>query len=383
MRSFIKHMLFLLLTLTLFQCKPIDTPKPNTEDNPVFQFDLEVNGSTKAFGTGKDGYRMFTSYSLDSLNVYSFIGELKSDICQECPSLKFTIRDKYLASSSGITAISESVQLGETSYRLALPTFHTLVQFKVVQIDQKAPTMLFWDFGDGTDTSASNLLTVEHSYDILSPSSVATKSIASFPTFSSTLKRDLELETRPFEADYYYNFSGLTYDFYPLIGQHLNPLNPTKYTWDFGDGNTSSEKSLQHTYANKGNYKVCLIVENQKTLATSTFCRNIKVGTPDSAAVTHDYVMTLIESPEITKLSLGTVMLEYTNEIGEKYSSALNRQSAISVLNINEIKDFEENGQGQKTILIKLIGGCQLINKNNEKIDLEIKPSTVAVAYPG
>ncbi len=38
--------------------------------------------------------------------------------------------------------------------------------------------------------------------------------------------------------------------------------NPNKWTWDFGDGNTSSEENPQHTYNTPGTYSVTLEVEN-------------------------------------------------------------------------------------------------------------------------
>jgi PKD repeat protein len=42
-----------------------------------------------------------------------------------------------------------------------------------------------------------------------------------------------------------------------------NATNATTFTWDFGDGNTSSEEDPVHTYANPGDYEVTFTVEGE------------------------------------------------------------------------------------------------------------------------
>ena len=54
-----------------------------------------------------------------------------------------------------------------------------------------------------------------------------------------------------------YSKSGLTVNF---INTSLN--NPTSYLWDFGDGNTSTEKSPSHTYSEMGFFTVKLVATN-------------------------------------------------------------------------------------------------------------------------
>ncbi|MEM7039633.1 MAG: PKD domain-containing protein [Bacteroidota bacterium] len=53
------------------------------------------------------------------------------------------------------------------------------------------------------------------------------------------------------------------------------------YTWDFGDGNTSTMVSPSHTYAMMGNYTVCLIANNGN--CADTTCMNQAVGCPAPA----------------------------------------------------------------------------------------------------
>jgi len=61
-----------------------------------------------------------------------------------------------------------------------------------------------------------------------------------------------------------------------------NSGNPTTWKWDFGDGNTSTEKSPKHTYYNTGKYNVALTVTDS-TGATDTETKTSYInvtGTP-------------------------------------------------------------------------------------------------------
>jgi len=58
------------------------------------------------------------------------------------------------------------------------------------------------------------------------------------------------------------------------------------YTWDFGDGNTSSQQSPVHTYAQPGGYIACLSVEigpnNGNDSCFATFCDTIFISSMPS-----------------------------------------------------------------------------------------------------
>lgn len=58
----------------------------------------------------------------------------------------------------------------------------------------------------------------------------------------------------------------------------------TSYSWDFGDGGTSTETSPTHVYAGNGDYTVCLTAT--ASCGEASICRNldISVGMPEEAA---------------------------------------------------------------------------------------------------
>ena len=57
-----------------------------------------------------------------------------------------------------------------------------------------------------------------------------------------------------------------------------NPNYSTTYFWDFGDGNTSTQRLPVHTYANTGAYAVCLTIvttDTNSNVCSHTFCDTV------------------------------------------------------------------------------------------------------------
>jgi PKD repeat protein len=57
------------------------------------------------------------------------------------------------------------------------------------------------------------------------------------------------------------------------------------YSWDFGDGQTSSQASPTHTYASFGTYTVCLTISSDSVNCSSTYCDTIKIICPAVAGI--------------------------------------------------------------------------------------------------
>lgn len=53
---------------------------------------------------------------------------------------------------------------------------------------------------------------------------------------------------------------------------------PDTWTWDFGNGNTSTLQNPVHTYADTGYYEVCLTITDSIGNCTDTYCETIFVG---------------------------------------------------------------------------------------------------------
>ncbi len=77
----------------------------------------------------------------------------------------------------------------------------------------------------------------------------------------------------PVVANYTHTASNLTIQF-----SDLTP-NAVQWKWDFDDGNTSTLKNPEHTYAANGNYNVCLIASNVCGYS-DTICKTITTCAP-------------------------------------------------------------------------------------------------------
>jgi gliding motility-associated-like protein len=112
-----------------------------------------------------------------------------------------------------------------------------------------------WDFGDGTFSSAVNPL---KSYT--APGNYTIKLVNNFGSCSDSLSQNISILPAPRAA---FNANPLSSCQAPLIVNFNNTsTGATSYTWDFGDGTTSTQVLPSHSYASEGTYSVTLIATN-------------------------------------------------------------------------------------------------------------------------
>ena len=81
------------------------------------------------------------------------------------------------------------------------------------------------------------------------------------------------IETNPPKSDFSIETSGLEVTFVN------NSSHATKYQWDFGDGNTSTDQSPVHVYGSKNKYVVTLVALDNND-ASDEFTSEFEVGFP-------------------------------------------------------------------------------------------------------
>lgn len=107
----------------------------------------------------------------------------------------------------------------------------------------------FWDFGDGTTSTATHPV---HQFTGLPPYNImliATNSCGADTIYDT-------LNCNAITGDYTYLINGLSVDF----GDSTS--NTTAWLWEFGDGNTSTLQHPSHVYSGTGHYEVRLTVSN-------------------------------------------------------------------------------------------------------------------------
>ncbi|MBD3179327.1 MAG: PKD domain-containing protein, partial [Candidatus Latescibacteria bacterium] len=146
-----------------------------------------------------------------------------------------------------------------------------------------SPTSWSWDFGDGATSTAQN---PRHQYSSAGTYTVELTASNSYGSDTET-KVDYITVTEPGAAPVA-NFSGsptsgdapLTVNF---TDQSSN--NPTSWSWDFGDGATSTAQNPGHQYSSAGTYTVELTASNSYGSDTETKVDYITVTEPAQDAM--------------------------------------------------------------------------------------------------
>jgi PGF-pre-PGF domain-containing protein len=119
------------------------------------------------------------------------------------------------------------------------------------------PTSWLWDFGDGNASTEQNPI---HTYASVGTYTVSLNATNAAGSNTSTLTSYITAATAPvsgFSADVTSGAVPLAVTF---TDQSTN--SPTSWSWNFGDGNTSTDQNPTHTYASVGTYTVSLNATN-------------------------------------------------------------------------------------------------------------------------
>jgi len=140
------------------------------------------------------------------------------------------------------------------------------------------PTSWTWDFGDG---STSNDQNPSHTYQNAGKYTVKLTATNKYGNDTKTSDNYITAGSVPvadFSASPTTGNAPLTVNF-----TDKSTGNPTSWSWDFGDGTSSSEQNPGHTYQNTGKYTVKLTATNQYGSNTKTASDYIIVGNAPAA----------------------------------------------------------------------------------------------------
>jgi PGF-pre-PGF domain-containing protein len=162
--------------------------------------------------------------------------------------------------------------LGNSAWK-PLPRFSKVTSYYIVSTDSLMPgknvtfvdysvnqTSEVLDFGDGSPKSST--ANVTHTY--MTPGIyTANLTVTNEVSTDSMLKKIMVIQPAIPVASF---TSNTTTGFRPLSVAFTDTSTgfPTSWSWDFGDGVTSTSRNPVHEYSNIGNYSVALTVENDK-----------------------------------------------------------------------------------------------------------------------
>ncbi|MBP7238676.1 MAG: T9SS type A sorting domain-containing protein [Saprospiraceae bacterium] len=113
-------------------------------------------------------------------------------------------------------------------------------------------------------------------------------------------------EINPADAAYQYQTSSLT-----MIGTDMSTgSNLSGWTWTFGDGNTSNEPNIVHTFASAGTYEVCISVQNG--CGVSQICQSVEVTSSGSVINVDAQIQNVLCNSDTT----GSIVLQVNGGTG-------------------------------------------------------------------
>ena len=172
---------------------------------------------------------------------------------------------------------NNAISVGNNQTRFTSPdSVCAGVNFSITNTSSPTPVSVTWDFGDGTTSTAMNPTknyAVAGTYQI--------KLVNQFTSCSDSLVKNIVVKPRPnaaFTADPLGSCQA------PLVVNFSNgSTDAVSYTWNFGDGNTSTQVNPTHTFTNTGSYNIRLTATGLNG-CTNTMVRNgyIRIQPPST-----------------------------------------------------------------------------------------------------
>ncbi len=163
--------------------------------------------------------------------------------------------------------IQKTITITQTNTDFTGPSTICLLQPITFQNNSSsAPVSSFWNFGDGTTSAQINPIKT-----FLTPGVYNVKLINNYSTCTDSITKTVTVINNP-TVDFKANDSSSCKAPFDVSFTDLTP-GATFWLWDFGDGNTSTQRNPVHQYSSLGNYTVKL------TAGTSTDCSNTTIKT--------------------------------------------------------------------------------------------------------
>jgi PKD repeat protein len=221
-----------------------------------------------------------------------------------------------------------------------------------VQFDDQStndPTSWAWDFGDGgtsTEQHPAHVFTSAGSYDVML---TATNGVG-----SDSVTRRIAVGDDP-AADFTWSPT------VPGVGESvqltdLSLNNPDTWSWDFGDGATSSEQNPSHAWSATGTYDITLTVSN--AAGSDSVTRQITVADDPVADFTWSPQAPAVgDTVQFTDTSRGSPD-SWSWDFGDgATSSAQNPSHAYTAVGSYEVSLTVSNAAGTDTVVRSLIAG--------------------------
>ncbi|WP_281085411.1 PKD domain-containing protein, partial [Methanosarcina acetivorans] len=190
--------------------------------------------------------------------------------------------DGYMNLASAILEVTKETA-SEANFSANATSGHAPLTVKFTDISTGTPTSWAWNFGDGensTEQNPTHIYTVEGTCNVTLTVSNSLGSDSEVKTGYITVGSIVLAPIAEFSSD-------VTSGTAPLSVQFTDESTniPTSWSWDFGDGKSSTEQNPSHTYETLGTYTVKLTASNYGGSNTTTKTDYISVTSDVPAPV--------------------------------------------------------------------------------------------------
>lgn len=378
------NLVFLISATFLIGCNDnVPLPSP-TDGEVVFKLSAVIDGTAKTWAAGVDNQYMYTYTTQDSNGLTQFQGTLGEVGCQFCPN---TINFNFVQSISGNSVnqlFTNSQNINYRDARIPIDIIGYNANFEV-NLNGTAPYVLEWDFGDGSAPLNTSNAIVEHQYDNAGTYHVCLN-VADATGCQSTICRDISMDNSM--------TCTVNFDVIPIGNNFINSfffhtysagVPPFSYQWAVPLGDSSHQNftisSPTVTMHQLGVMGVNVEMTDNEGCDCSLI-QTVNFHNLDTSCIHNfDYLSQPITAPGVVQDYFSTLNIQYIDENGIVYSSALGEQPNTSFIHIVNVEDYLQNEEGLSTKKIELEFVCRLYDVDGNYKDVSDGIGTIAIAY--
>ncbi len=242
--------------------------------------------------TGREVHFVNTSGGAYNRSVWKFGDNTSSD--QNSPTHNYSVNDSFmvclfvyriengdtLCQSHKCVAIGVAAQAANCNASFTYGVNHNLRKLKVNSTSTGNNLIYHWSFGDDSTSNLQNPPSHIYSHNgvyrvcLHVTNALDTNCQSEHCNFITIHKNDSNATQSEVSAYYTYNTTNAAYNSVQFNSSSSN--SNAVYSWNFGDGEFSSDANPLHSFSNKDWYLVCLSVSNGQN--TDVICNSVAPG---------------------------------------------------------------------------------------------------------
>lgn len=374
---------FLLSSLLMITSCIDDVPLPEpTNGEIVFKLSAVIDNEEKVWEAGLDNQYMYTYTSRDSNDLVQFQGTLGEVGCQFCPnSISFDFVQK-LNDNTVNALFAQDIDFRNATIPLEIVGYNTSFEANLNGI---SPYTLEWDFGDGSTPIITNASNLQHEFVSEGLYHVCLK-ITDASGCESVICRDISTDNM-MNCSINFDVFNLGNNFSNSFFFHTYPAGvpPFHYHWNVPLDTSIYQNFIVQSPTVTMNQLGAMSVRVDMTDDNNCNCsltQTVNFHNLDTSCIHHfDYLTEPIYTPGSLEEYFSTLNIQYIDENGNLFSSALGEQPDSSFIHIIDIQDFILNEDNLPTKKIDLEFSCRLYDINGNYKELSNGTGTIGIAY--